>query len=95
MHRKTNDSPRELIHDNKDPVGLEHHGFTPEQINAPEAILNVSDEGEPGGPIPGIWPIFLGQDTSHDVLIDIDSKGPCDFLRDPGRAEPGITAFHL
>ncbi len=95
MHRKSNDSPGELIHDDEDPVGLEEHGFTPEQIDAPKAVLYMSDEGEPGGAIPGIWPIMLGEDTSHNVLVDIDAKSPCDLLCDPGAAKPGIPAFHL
>ena len=47
VHRKSNDSSRELIHDDEDPVGLEKHGFTPEQVDAPKAVLHVSDEGEP------------------------------------------------
>jgi hypothetical protein len=37
----------------------------------------------------------LGEDTSHNILVDIDAKGPGDFLRDSGSAEPGIPAFHL
>ena len=38
---------------------------------------------------------MLGEDTSHNVLVDIDAKGPGDFLRDSGSTEPGIAAFHL
>ena len=34
-------------------------------------------------------------DSSHNILVNIDTKGPCDLLRDPRRAEPGIAAFHL
>ena len=88
MHPKSDDSTRELIHDEKGPVGLEHHGFTPEQIGAPETVLHVSDEGEPGGTIPGIWLIVLGENTSHNVLVDIDAKGPaisCAILGVPNR----------
>ncbi len=47
MHPEADDAPGELIHDQKDPVGLEHHGFTSEQIDAPKAVLHMSDEGEP------------------------------------------------
>lgn len=38
---------------------------------------------------------MLREDTSHDILIDIDVKGPCDLLGNPGGAEPGISAFYL
>jgi hypothetical protein len=95
MHPKSNDSPRELIHDEEDPVRFEHHGFAPEQINAPKTVFHMTDEGEPGGPILGIWPIFPGENAPYDILIDIDAKGPYDLLRDPGGAEPGIPLFHL
>ena len=94
MHAKSDDSPCELIHDDEDPVGFEEYGFTPEEVNAPETVLHMSDEAEPGGPISLVRAIMLREDTSHDILIDIDAKGPCDLLGDSGGAEPGITAFH-
>ena len=95
IHPKSNDSPRELIHDDEDPVGLKHHGFTPKQVHTPKAVFHVTDEGEPGGPTSRIWSIFLGENASYDILIDIDAKGPCDLLCDPGSAEPWVTALHL
>ena len=39
MHTKTNYAPCELIHDHEHPVALQQDGFTPEQANAPEAVL--------------------------------------------------------
>ncbi len=47
VHPKADDAPGELVHDNLDPVGLEENGLAPEQIDAPEAILQVADKGEP------------------------------------------------
>ena len=37
------------IHDGHDPVALEHDGFASKEIDAPQAVLCVSDEREPGG----------------------------------------------
>jgi hypothetical protein len=47
MNTKADDPPGELVHDNRDPVGFEENGFAPEEINTPETILHVADEGEP------------------------------------------------
>jgi hypothetical protein len=93
MHPKSNDSPGELIHDENDPVGFKHDGLAPEQINAREAVLQMADEGEPGRSIPWVHPKMFGEDTSYDVLIDIDAKGPGNLLRDLGTAEPRLRCF--
>ena len=76
-------------------MSLEEYGFTPEQIDAQKSVLHMTDESEPGGPASRIWPIFLGEDAPHDILINVDLKGPRDFLRDSWRAEPGIAAFRF
>ena len=38
-----------LIHDDKDPVRPQGDGRTAKEVDAPEAVLRVPDEGEPGG----------------------------------------------
>ncbi len=95
MNTKADDAPCKLVHDNKDPVGLEENGLAPEQIDAPEAIFHMADKGEPRGPISGILAKVFGKYPSHDVFIDVDAKSPCDFQGDPGSAELGISALHL
>ena len=30
----------------------------------------MADEDEPGGATSRIWPIFLGENAHHDILID-------------------------
>ncbi len=47
VHTETYDAPSELIHDHEYPVALQVNGFTPEQVNAPKAVLRVSQEGQP------------------------------------------------
>ncbi|MEX2123996.1 MAG: hypothetical protein WD795_08890 [Woeseia sp.] len=48
MHRKANDSPRILVHEDHHPMGLEDHGFTSKEIHAPQAVFVVAQESEPG-----------------------------------------------
>jgi hypothetical protein len=47
MHTETYHAPSELIHDQEHPVALQVNGFTPEQVNAPEAVFRVSQEAQP------------------------------------------------
>ena len=47
MDTEAYDAPSELIHDHEHPVALQVNGFTPEQVNAPEAVPHVSQEGQP------------------------------------------------
>ena len=43
---------------------LQHNRFTPKQINGPEAVLGVSEEGQPGRPtVVGHWAVVFGKDT--------------------------------
>lgn len=44
-----NDPERELVHDEQDPVTLEETGFGPEQVQTPETLFAVTEEGEPRG----------------------------------------------
>src|SRR5450759_4927609 len=37
-----------LIHDNQNPVGSQRSRFAPEQIQTPEAVFHVANEGQPG-----------------------------------------------
>ena len=67
---EADDSEREEIHDDQDPVALENNRFTSEQIDAPQAVRCVSDEGEPGWTIAfrGTWEM-LSEDAAHNILF--------------------------
>jgi hypothetical protein len=45
MYAKADNAPSELIHDHKHPVALQENGFTPKQVNAPQTVFRVSEEG--------------------------------------------------
>ncbi len=49
LDAESNDPARVLIHDDQDPVGPQRGRFAPEQIDTPETVLQVSNEGQPGG----------------------------------------------
>ncbi len=45
MDAESNDSARVLIHDDQNPVGSQRGRFAPEQIDTPDAVLHVAQEG--------------------------------------------------
>jgi hypothetical protein len=45
MHTEADDASSELIHNDEYPVVLQKNGFTSKQINAPEAVFGMSEEG--------------------------------------------------
>ena len=47
MDTESDDTARKLIHDYKNPVALQQNGFTPKQVDAPEAVPGVPEEGQP------------------------------------------------
>jgi hypothetical protein len=50
LHGEADDAASELIHDDHHPVGFEDQRFTAKEIDAPEAVLGMSEESEPGRP---------------------------------------------
>ena len=78
------------------PVGVQQNGLAAKQIDAPQAIFRVTDESKPGGPtIAGCWAIMFGEDTPHNVLIDLYTEGLGDDQGDPRAAESGIALLEL
>src|SRR5262249_42393303 len=47
LDAESNDAARVLIHDDQNPVGPQPRRFAPEQIDTPEAVLQVAQEGQP------------------------------------------------
>ena len=96
MDTKSDDAPSELVHDHEYPVAIQTNGFTPKQINAPQAVFGVPEEGQPRWPIiSGGWSVMCGEDAPHHIFVDIGSKCFIDLLRDPWAAKPGIALFHF
>jgi len=45
LYDKADDAPGELIHHHHHPVRLNHQRFTTKEIDAPEAVFGMSEEG--------------------------------------------------
>src|SRR5438552_11079058 len=67
------------------------------QVDAPQAVLEVPDECQPRGAIgSGVaWPVVSVKDTAHDILVDLDSEGMSDLLSDSHAAETRIAPLHF
>ena len=70
--------------------------FNAEQIDTPDTIFRLSDKGQPG------WTIAMrlgssacGKYATHDILVDLDTKGMSDLVGDADTTELGIAVFHL
>jgi hypothetical protein len=96
LNTKTNNAPRELIHHEESPVRSQRCGFTSEQIAAPQTVLHVAEEREPG------WasrirfrPVMNAQDTANYILVDFSAESPRDLLRDSGTTPVEITSLQF
>ena len=89
---KPNDPTRVLIHDDQYPVSPQHYRFAAKEVHAPETVLQVTEESQPGR-IARVWPgsVMSGQDAPHDVFIDRDAEGPSNLLSDSRAAPEGIA----
>ena len=96
MDTQADDAARELVHDHEYPVALQKNGFTAKQVNTPEAVLRVSEEGQPRRTATiGIWPVMRGEDASHDSFINADSECLVYLLRDPWASKPWVVLLQL
>ena len=90
------DLAREVIHHNHGPIALEHNGLTSEQIEAPQAVLHVSDEREPGGSlISGGRSEMPSEDAADDIFVDLDAKRVSNLLGNSRTPESRIAALHF
>jgi hypothetical protein len=88
---EADDPAREEIHDDHDPVALENNRFTTAQIDVPQAVRCVSNEGEPGWTIASRgrsetlalrrqWPVFArgGRSPSAVSAVSAASRRTCE-----------------
>jgi hypothetical protein len=88
--------PTHHVHDQHDPVAAQDDRFNAEQIDTPDTVLRLSDEGQPRRPIG----IRLGskahsKHASHDIFVDLNTKGVSDLLGDTDTTEFRIAVLHL
>jgi hypothetical protein len=96
MDAIADDAPCELVHYEQNPIRSQGCGLAAKQIAAPQAILHVAEEGEPGGTFNiRFRPVMISQDTANHVLVDCEAESHSDLLSDSGTSPGGISTFHL
>ena len=96
MDSEPHDATRVLIHDDQDPVGPQRGRFAPEHIETPEAVLQVSKEGQPGWtPGVGFRSVVTGENPSNHVFVDGDVESQGNLLSNSRTAPGGIALLHL
>jgi hypothetical protein len=96
MHAKAHDRTGALVHHDLYPVRAKYDRFATKQVETPQAVLCVTEDGEAGRP-GRVWcrPVPNGEDASHHIHVDRNTEGQGNLLRDP-RTTPGrIPTFHL
>jgi hypothetical protein len=96
LDANADDPACEQIHDDHDPVALEHNRFTSEQIDAPQAVLHISDGREPERSLgSGGSSEVLSEDATHDVLVDLDAERKSHLLGNARTTEAWIAVLHF
>src|SRR6266496_2397873 len=49
VHTDSDEATRALVHDHEHPVAPEHDGLASKEVDAPQAVLRVSNERQPRG----------------------------------------------
>ena len=77
-------------------MGPQGGRFAPEQIQTPEAVLQVANEGQPGWP-PGVLfrSVVTGENPSNHVFVDGDVESQGNLLSNARTAPGGIALLHL
>ena len=94
---EADDAAGEHVDEHKDPMATQENRLATKQVYAPEAVLGVREEREPGGPrvIGMIRAVVRQEHSAHDVLINRHAECVIDLLRDALIAESGIASLHL
>ena len=96
MDAEPDDPAGVLIHDDQDPVGPQGGRFAPEQIDTPEAIFHMAQEGQPRWTAGVLFrPIVTGENPSNHVFVDWDVESQGDLLSNSRTAPGGIAQLHL
>jgi hypothetical protein len=54
---------------------LDAQKLTTKDIDAPQAALGISEEGEPGRTVGAACrPAVFGEHTSHNIFVDLDTE---------------------
>ena len=77
-------------------MSLQGGRFASEQIYTPEAVLELTNEAQPGWPPGGRFrSVVTGEDPSNHVFVDGDGESQGNLLSDARTAPGGIALLHL
>src|SRR6516162_812453 len=93
---KADDTTGEDVHNQQNPMAAQDDRFNAKQIDTPDAVFCLSDDGQPGRII-GIrfGSRVYGEHAPHDIFVDLDAKGVSDLLGDADTTELRIAVLHL
>ena len=97
LDTEADDPAAKDIHDQHHPMAAQQDRFDTEQIDAPQAVLGVANEGQPGWTVGSgmVRTVVPGEHAAHDIFVDLYAKGVSDLLGDAKAAEHRIAPFHL
>ena len=85
---KADDTTGEDVHDEQDPMASQDDLFNAKQIDTPDAVLRLSDQGQPGRTIGmRLGSRVYGQHAARDTFVDLDAKSVSDLLGDADTTE--------
>ena len=94
---EADDAAGEYVDDHEDPMTAKEDRFAPKQVHAPEAVLGLGDEREPGWArvVRMICSEMLREDPTHDILVDLHAECMRDLLGNTLIAKSGVTELHF
>ena len=70
VNPKPNDPTCALVHDDEAPMRFESKRLTPEEIDTPQTIFGLTNEGKPGGPTIPLWAKVRYENSPYHVFIE-------------------------
>lgn len=96
MNGEADDARGELIHKHQDSMAFDRDRFAAEQIHAPQTVFHVAEKSQPGRAVAAdLWFVILGENSPHDVPVNLDAEGVRDDQRNTGAAEAWVSAFEF
>jgi len=96
LHAKADYPAGKLIHDDQDPVAPQQNRFSPEQVQAPQTVLGMTQEREPRrSVVTAFGAVVCGQNSADHIFVDVDTKGLGQVLRDLRAAKSGIAPLEF
>jgi hypothetical protein len=96
VNSKANNTPRELVHHDQDPMGSQRGRLATEQIATPQAVLHMAKKRQPGRTrCMRIRFVMNTQNAPNHVFVDLYSKSQRDLLGDSKTTPTRIPPFHF